>query len=102
MLNYFLPPVTTFDLVLRVLIMVTIFSAAYIAEVVRGGLQAIPKGLFEAADAMGLGYWQSKRLIVLPQARKISFPSIVNPFVGLLKDTTLVITLGLQDRHSVA
>ncbi|MGE5765853.1 MAG: amino acid ABC transporter permease [Bacteroidota bacterium] len=97
MLNYFLPPGTTFDLVLRVLIMVTIFSAAYIAEVVRGGLQAIPKGQFEAADAMGLGYWQSMRLIVLPQALKISIPGIVNTFVGLFKDTTLVVIIGLTD-----
>ena len=97
MLNYFLPPGTTFDLILRVLIMVTIFSAAYIAEVVRGGLQAIPKGQSEAADAMGLRYWQSMRLIVLPQALKISIPGIVNTFVGLFKDTTLVVIIGLTD-----
>ncbi|MGF1629444.1 MAG: amino acid ABC transporter permease [Kiloniellaceae bacterium] len=97
MLNYFLPPGTTFDLVLRVLIMVTLFSAAYIAEVVRGGLQAIPKGQIEAADAMGLGYWQSMRLVVLPQALKISIPGIVNTFVGLFKDTTLVVIIGLTD-----
>jgi general L-amino acid transport system permease protein len=97
MLNYFLPPGTTFDLILRVLIMVTIFSSAYIAEVVRGGLQAIPKGQVEAADAMGLGYWQSMRLVVLPQALKISIPGIVNTFVGLFKDTTLVVIIGLTD-----
>ena len=97
MLNYFLPPGTTFDLLLRVLIMVTLFSAAYIAEVVRGGLQAIPKGQIEAADAMGLKYWQSMRLIVLPQALKISIPGIVNTFIGLYKDTTLVIIIGLLD-----
>lgn len=97
MLNYFLPPGTTFDLILRVLIMVTIFSAAYIAEVVRGGLQAIPKGQIEAADAMGLRYWQAMRLIVLPQALKISIPGIVNTFVGLFKDTTLVVIIGLTD-----
>ncbi len=97
MLNYFLPPGTTFDLILRVLIMVTIFSAAYIAEVVRGGLQAIPKGQVEAADAMGLRYWQSMRLVVLPQALKISIPGIVNTFVGLFKDTTLVVIIGLTD-----
>ena len=97
MLNYFLPPGTTFDLILRVLIMVTIFSAAYIAEVVRGGLQAIPKGQIEAADAMGLRYWQSMRLVVLPQALKISIPGIVNTFVGLFKDTTLVVIIGLTD-----
>ncbi|MGD1877564.1 MAG: amino acid ABC transporter permease, partial [Kiloniellaceae bacterium] len=97
MLNYFLPPGTSFDLILRVLIMVTIFSAAYIAEVVRGGLQAIPKGQIEAADAMGLRYWQAMRLIVLPQALKISIPGIVNTFVGLFKDTTLVVIIGLTD-----
>ncbi len=97
MLNYFLPPGTTFDLLLRVLIMVTLFSAAYIAEVVRGGLQALPKGQQEAADAMGLKYWQSMRLIILPQALKISIPGIVNTFIGLYKDTTLVIIIGLLD-----
>ena len=97
MLNYFLPPGTTFDLLLRVLIMVTLFSAAYIAEVIRGGLQAIPTGQVEAADAMGLKYWQSMRLIILPQALKISIPGIVNTFIGLYKDTTLVIIIGLFD-----
>ena len=97
MLNYFLPPGTTFDLLMRVLIMVTLFSAAYIAEVVRGGLQAIPRGQYEAADAMGLTYWQSARLIILPQALKISIPGIVNTFIGLYKDTTLVIIIGMLD-----
>ncbi len=97
MLNYFLPPGTTFDLLLRVLIMVTLFAAAYMAEVVRGGLQAIPKGQVEAADAMGLKYWSSMRLVVLPQALKISIPGIVNTFIGLYKDTTLVIIIGLLD-----
>ena len=97
MLNYFLPPGTTFDLLLRVLIMVTLFSSAYIAEVVRGGLQAIPQGQAEAADSLGLRYWQSMRLIVLPQALKISIPGIVNTFIGLFKDTTLVSIIGLLD-----
>lgn len=97
MLNYFLPAGTTFDLLLRVLIMVTLFASAYMAEVVRGGLQAIPKGQFEAADAMGLKYWPAMRLIVLPQALKISIPGIVNTFIGLYKDTTLVIIIGLLD-----
>jgi len=97
LLNYFLPPGTYFDLLLRVLIMVTLFSAAYIAEVVRGGLQAIPKGQFEAAQSMGLKYWQMMRLIVLPQALKISIPGIVNTFIGLYKDTTLVVIIGLLD-----
>ncbi len=97
MLNYFLPRGTTFDLLLRVLIMVTLFSSAYMAEVIRGGLQAIPKGQYEAADAMGLKYWTSMRLIVLPQVLKISIPGIVNTFIGLYKDTTLVIIIGLLD-----
>lgn len=97
MLNYFLPPGTSFDLLLRVLIMVTLFASGYVAEVIRGGLQSLPKGQFEAADAMGLNYWQSMRLIVLPQALKVSIPGIVNTFIGLYKDTTLVIIIGLLD-----
>ena len=97
MLNYFLPPGTQFDLLLRVLIMVVFFASAYIAEVVRGGLQSIPKGQYEAADSMGLTYWQSMRLVILPQALKVSIPGIVNTFIGLYKDTTLVIIIGLFD-----
>ncbi len=96
-LNYFLPPGTQFDLVLRVLIMVTLFASAYMAEVVRGGLAALPRGQHEAAHALGLDYWKSMRLIVLPQALKISIPGIVNTFIGLFKDTTLVIIIGLLD-----
>ena len=97
MLAYLLPPGSTFDLVLRVIIMVTLFASAYIAEVIRGGLAALPRGQYEAADAMGLDYWQSMRLIVLPQALKISIPGIVNVFIGLFKDTTLVSIIGLLD-----
>ena len=97
MLNYFLPPGTTFDLLMRVLIMVTLFSAAYIAEVVRGGLQGIPRGQVEAADSLGLSYWKAQRLIILPQALKISIPGIVNTFIGLFKDTTLVLIIGMLD-----
>jgi general L-amino acid transport system permease protein len=97
LLNYFLPPGTEFDLILRVLIMVTFFASAYMAEVIRGGLAALPKGQYEAADAMGLTYWQSMRLIILPQALKISIPGIVNTFIGLFKDTTLVAVIGLLD-----
>ncbi len=97
LLNYFMPPGTYFDLLLRVIIMVILFAAAYIAEVVRGGLAAIPKGQFEAADALGLNYTKSMRLIVLPQALKISIPGIVNTFIGLYKDTTLVVIVGLLD-----
>ena len=97
MLNYFLPPGTVFDLLLRVLIMVTLFASAYMAEVIRGGLQAITKGQHEAGDSLGLTYWQANRLIVLPQALKISIPGIVNTFIGLYKDTTLVLIIGMLD-----
>ena len=97
LLNYFLPPGTNFDLMLRVIIMVTLFSSAYIAEVVRGGLAALPRGQYEGADSLGLDYWQSMRLIILPQALKISIPGIVNTFIGLFKDTVLVVFIGLQD-----
>ncbi|MEE2746217.1 MAG: amino acid ABC transporter permease [Pseudomonadota bacterium] len=97
MLNYFLPPGTNFDLLVRVLIMVTLFSSAYIAEVVRGGIQGIPRGQYEASDALGLSYWQTTWLITLPQALKISIPGIVNTFIGLYKDTTLVLIIGLLD-----
>lgn len=102
LLNYFLPPGTNFDLTLRVIIMVTLFSSAYIAEVVRGGLAALPKGQYEGADSLGLSYWQSMQLIVLPQALKISIPGIVNTFIGLFKDTTLVVFIGLFDPLGIA
>ena len=97
LLNYFMPPGTYFDLLLRVIIIVIMFSAAYLAEVVRGGLAAIPQGQFEAADALGLTYAKSIRLIILPQALRISIPGIMNTFIGLYKDTTLVIVVGLLD-----
>jgi general L-amino acid transport system permease protein len=97
MLSYFVPPGTDFDLLVRMLIMVTLFASGYMAEVIRGGLQAIPSGQYEAADAMGLKYWQSMRLVVLPQALKISIPGIVNTFIALYKDTTLVIVIGRLD-----
>jgi general L-amino acid transport system permease protein len=97
LLNYFLPPGTNFDILLRVVIMVTLFASAYIAEVIRGGLAALPRGQFEAGDSLGLDYWQSMRLIVLPQALKISIPGIVNSFIGLFKDTTLVSIISLFD-----
>lgn len=97
LLNYFLPPGTTFDLVLRVVIMVTLFASAYMAEVIRGGLAALPTGQYEGADSLGLNYSQSMRLIVLPQALKISIPGIVSTFIGLFKDTVLVVFIGLLD-----
>ena len=97
MLSYFLPPGTDFNLLIRVLIMVTLFASGYMAEVIRGGLQAIPRGQYEAAQSMGLHYWKMMRLIILPQALKISIPGIVNNFIGLYKDTTLVLIIGMLD-----
>ena len=96
-LAYFFPPGTGLDLVLRVVIMVTLFASAYMAEVIRGGLAALPPGQYEAADSLGLDYWKSIRLIIMPQALKISIPNIVSTFIGLFKDTTLVVVIGLLD-----
>ncbi|MBT3929492.1 MAG: amino acid ABC transporter permease [Rhodospirillaceae bacterium] len=101
-LPIFLPPDVALDSVIRVIVMVTAFASAYMAEVIRGGLQAIPQGQYEAAQAMGLSYWKSMRLIILPQALKISIPGIVNTFIGLFKDTTLVIVIGLFDILGIA
>lgn len=97
MLPLFLPPGTTFDKLLRALIGVALFASAYMAEVIRGGLQAIPKGQYEGADSLGLGYWQKMGLIVLPQALKLVIPGIVNTFIGLFKDTSLVSIIGMFD-----
>ena len=97
LLNYFLPPGTTFDIILRVIIMVTLFASAYMAETIRGGLAALPKGQYEAADSLGLNYWKATRLIIMPQALKISIPGIVSNFIGLFKDSVLVSIIGLMD-----
>ncbi|RYH08965.1 amino acid ABC transporter permease [Tropicimonas sp. IMCC6043] len=97
LLNIFMPPGTDFDIILRVIIMVTLFASAYMAEVVRGGLAALPKGQYEAADALGLDFWLAQRLIIMPQALKISIPGIVSTFIGVFKDTTLVSIIGLLD-----
>jgi general L-amino acid transport system permease protein len=97
LLNYFLPPGTNFDLLVRVLIMVTLFASAYMAETIRGGLAALPQGQYEAADALGLDYWKSMRLIILPQALKVAIPGIVSSFIGLFKDSTLVLIIGMLD-----
>jgi len=97
LLPLFLPDGVTFDKLLRALIGVGLFSAAYMAEVVRGGLQAIPKGQYEGAMALGLGFGQMMQKIILPQALKIVIPGIVNTFIGLFKDTTLVSIIGLLD-----
>jgi general L-amino acid transport system permease protein len=96
-LGFFLPPNADFDTLLRVIILVTFFSAAYLAEVLRGSLAALPRGQYEAADALGLNYWQAQRLIILPQALKISIPAIVSSFIGLFKDTTLVAIISLYE-----
>ena len=97
LLNIFLPPGSDFDIILRVIIMVTLFASAYMAEVIRGGLAALPRGQYEGADSLGLDYWQAQRLIIMPQALKISIPGIVSTFIGLFKDTTLVSIIGLMD-----
>ena len=91
-----------FDKLLRCLIGVSLFSAAYMAEVIRGGLQAIPKGQYEAAAAMGLSFWKMMYLIILPQALRIVIPGIVNTFIGLFKDTSLVLIIGLFDLLGIA
>ncbi|MEQ1953281.1 amino acid ABC transporter permease [Mesorhizobium sp. CN2-181] len=97
MLPLFVPPGMTFDKLLRALIGVALFSSAYMAETIRGGLQAIPKGQYEGADSLGLGFWQKMGLIVMPQALKLVIPGIVNNFIGLFKDTTLVLIISLFD-----
>ncbi len=97
LLPLFLPDGMSFNKLLRVLIMVSLFASAYMAEIVRGGLAAIPPGQEEAARAMGLGYWQTMGLIVLPQALRIVIPGIVSSFIGLFKDTSLVAIVGLYD-----
>jgi general L-amino acid transport system permease protein len=97
MLPLFLPEGVTFDKLLRALVGVAMFASAYMAEVVRGGLQAIPKGQFEGAMALGLNYNQMMRMIIMPQALKLVIPGIVNTFIGLFKDTTLVLIIGLFD-----
>ena len=97
MLPLFLPPGVSFDKFLRALIGVALFASAYMAEVIRGGLQAIPKGQYEGANSLGLGYWQKMGLIVLPQAMKLVIPGIVNTFIGMFKDTSLVTIIGMFD-----
>ncbi|MFC3322464.1 amino acid ABC transporter permease [Mesorhizobium cantuariense] len=97
LLPLFLPAGVSFDKFLRALIGVSLFAAAYMAEVVRGGLQAIPKGQYEGADSLGLGYWQKMYFIVMPQALKLVIPGIVNTFIGMFKDTSLVIIISMFD-----
>jgi general L-amino acid transport system permease protein len=97
MLPLFLPEGINLDALVRVLVAVTLFQSAYMAEAIRGGLQAIPQGQYEAAQSVGLSYWQMNRKIILPQAIRITIPTIVNTSIGLFKDTTLVIIVGLLD-----
>lgn len=97
MFPLFLPEGVTVDKLLRALAGITLFTAAYLAEAVRGGLQAIPRGQEEAADALGLPYWRKMRLIVLPQALRLVIPPIVNQFISCFKDTSLVTIVGLYD-----
>jgi general L-amino acid transport system permease protein len=97
MLPLFLPEGLTIDKLLRALIAIVLFAAAYVAETVRGGLQAIPKGQYEGADSLGLTYWQQTRLIVLPQALKIVIPPLVSVFIAMFKDTSLVVIIGIFD-----
>ncbi len=97
MLPLFVPENLSPDKLLRALIGIAMFASAYMAEVVRAGLAAIPKGQYEGAQAVGLGYWQMMRLIILPQALKITIPNIVNTYIGLFKDTTLVFIVGIFD-----
>jgi len=97
MFPLFLPQGVTIDVLLRVLVGITLFSAAYLAEIVRGGLQAVPKGQYEAAASLGLTYWQMQRKIVLPQALAIVVPGIMNSFVAIFKDTSLVTIVSLYE-----
>ncbi len=97
MLPLFVPERLAPDKLVRALIGVALFASAYMAEVVRGGLAAVPRGQYEAARALGLSYWRMMRLVILPQALRITLPNIVNTFIGLFKDTTLVFIVGIFD-----
>jgi general L-amino acid transport system permease protein len=97
MLPLFLPAGVSIDKLLRAQIALILFAAAYLAEVVRGGLQAIPRGQYEASSGLGLGYWAQMRFVILPQALRIAVPALVNTFIGFFKDTSLVLVIGLFD-----
>jgi general L-amino acid transport system permease protein len=97
MLPLFLPAGVTIDKLLRAQIALVLFAAAYLAEVVRGGLQSLPAGQYEAADALGFSYWRKMLLVILPQALRVSIPPLVNSFIAFFKDTSLVLIIGLFD-----
>jgi general L-amino acid transport system permease protein len=97
MFPLFLPEGLTIDKLLRAQVAIILFAAAYLAEVIRGGLQAIPKGQYEAADSLGLAFWQKTSFIILPQALRLVIPPLVNTFIGMFKDTSLVLIIGIFD-----
>ena len=101
MLPLFVPEEIVFDKLVRAIIGIVMFQSAYMAEVIRGGLQAIPKGQTEACQSLGMGYWQTMLLVVLPQAVRLVIPGIVNTFIALFKDTSLVLVIGLFDLLSI-
>ncbi|EJC6608344.1 amino acid ABC transporter permease, partial [Escherichia coli] len=100
MLPLFMAEGTNIDKLIRALVGVILFQSAYVAEVVRGGLQALPKGQYEAAESLALGYWKTQGLVILPQALKLVIPGLVNTIIALFKDTSLVIIIGLFDLFS--
>ncbi|WP_075182929.1 amino acid ABC transporter permease [Pantoea sp. 1.19] len=100
MLPLFMAEGTSIDKLVRALVGVILFQSAYVAEVVRGGLQALPKGQYEAAQSLALGYWKTQLLVILPQALKLTIPGLVNTIIALFKDTSLVIIIGLFDLFS--
>jgi general L-amino acid transport system permease protein len=97
MFPLFLPEGVTVNKLLRAQVGIILFTAAYLAEAIRGGLQAIPRGQYEAADALALGYWRKMRLVILPQALRLVIPPVVNQFISCFKDTSLVVIIGLFD-----
>jgi len=102
MLPLFLPEGFSIDKLLRAQLAIIFFAAAYVAEIVRGGLQAIPKGQYEGAESIGLSYWQQTRKVVLPQALKVVIPPLVSTFIALFKDTSLVVIIGIFDLTQAA
>jgi general L-amino acid transport system permease protein len=97
MFPMFLPDGTYMDKLMRVIIAITLFEAAYMAEVIRGGLQALPRGQYDAAKSLGMGYWRMHLLVILPQALKLVIPGIANTFLALVKDTPLIFVVGLLE-----
>jgi general L-amino acid transport system permease protein len=97
MMPMFLPDGTYMDKLVRVIIAITLFEAAYMAEVIRGGLQALPKGQYDAGKSLGMGYWRMHLLVILPQALKLVIPGIANTFLALVKDTPLILVVGLLE-----